>query len=144
MLRAGLFAFAAASIFLGAALYINIVEQPARLKLEPRASLREWTPSNRRGFAMLALLAVLSAILAYADFAHSGDMRWPIGGTLMLLTWPYAYFVITPVNVMLHDVPPGEPASSVRELLHEWGLLEAGQTAIGLAAWLIFLWSLTG
>jgi hypothetical protein len=40
-MRPGLFAFAAASAFLGAALYINMVEQPARLKLDARSIVRE-------------------------------------------------------------------------------------------------------
>jgi hypothetical protein len=142
MLRPGLFAFAAAAAFVGEALYINLVEQPARLELGARASLREWMPSNRRGFLMLAVLAIVSAVLAYADFARSGDVRWMIGGTLILLSWLYAYFVVTPVNVLLYDVPPGAPASTVRELLREWGLLEWGQTAIGLGAWAIFVWAL--
>jgi hypothetical protein len=51
-MRPGLFAFAAASAFLGAALYINLVEQPARLALDARSMVREWAPSNRRGFVM--------------------------------------------------------------------------------------------
>jgi len=59
--RPGLFAFAAASIFVGAALYINLVEQPARLALDPRSMLREWVPSNRRGFVLLSVLAIISA-----------------------------------------------------------------------------------
>jgi hypothetical protein len=41
-MRPGLFAFAVASSFLGAALYINVVEQPARLVLDTRAMIREW------------------------------------------------------------------------------------------------------
>ena len=46
-MRPDLFAFGAASAFFGAALYINIVEQPARLALGPRAMVREWARSNR-------------------------------------------------------------------------------------------------
>src|ERR1700716_4198039 len=49
-MRPGLLAFAATSAFVGAALYINLVEQPARLPLGPRSMVREWAPSNRRGF----------------------------------------------------------------------------------------------
>ena len=47
-MRPGLFAFAVASGFLGAALYITVVEQPARLVLDTRAMIREWHNSNRR------------------------------------------------------------------------------------------------
>jgi Domain of unknown function (DUF1772) len=143
VLRPGLFAFAAASAFLGAALYINVVEQPARLRLDSSSSVREWTPSNRRGFMMLAVLAVVSALLAYMDFARGGDVRWTIGGVLILASWPYAYFVMAPVNIWLYTIPPRASASTIRELMREWGLLEWGQTAIGLLAWCVFDWSLT-
>jgi hypothetical protein len=74
-MRPGLLAFAAASAFVGAALYINLVEQPARFALGPRSMIREWAPSNRRGFVMLASLAVISAISAYVDFVRTGDVR---------------------------------------------------------------------
>jgi hypothetical protein len=143
MLRPGLFAFAAASAFFGAALYINIVEQPARGALDSRSSIREWTPSYRRGFVMLAALAVISAILAYADYARSGDVRWTIGGTLIFARWLYAYFVMAPVNIWLYSLSPRASASMIRELMREWGLLEWGQTAIGLAASCIFAWGLS-
>src|SRR5258708_24067479 len=93
-MRPGLVAFASASAFLGAALYINLVEQPARLALDARSMVREWTPSNRRGFVMLASLAAISATLAYADFAHTGDVRWIIAGPVILPGWPSSYFVM--------------------------------------------------
>ncbi len=144
MVRPGLFAFAAASAFLGAALYINLVEQPARQELDSASSIREWTPSNRRGFIMLAVLAVVSAILAYVDYARTGDMRWMIGGTLIVASWLYAYFVMSPVNILLYEAPPQTPTATIRELMREWGLLEWGQTIIGLAAWCVFAWVLLG
>ena len=58
----GLIAFAAACAFVGIGLYINIAEQPARLGLAPSAMMKEWTPSNRRGFILLTALALLAAI----------------------------------------------------------------------------------
>jgi hypothetical protein len=141
-MRADLFAFAAACAFFGAALQVNIVEQPARLVLDARSMIREWTPSNRRGFVMLAVLAIISAISGYADFLRTGDVRSLIGGTIILASWPYAYFVMTPVNILLYDLRRNAPASSIRELVRDWGLLEWGQTAIGLAAACMFAWSL--
>ncbi len=133
-MRPGLIAFALACAFVGAALYINTVEQPARLGLQPRAMVKEWTPSNRRGFVMTSALALIASLLAYVDFARSGDVRLLIGGTVILASWPYAFFVIVPVNVWLYTLPPERARSDVRHLMREWGLLEWGQTAIGLIA----------
>jgi hypothetical protein len=139
VLGPGLFAFAAASAFVGAALYINLVEQPARFQLDAGSSIQEWKPSNRRGFLMLALLAILSALLAYAEYARSGDVRWTIGGTLLLASWLYAYFVMTRVNIWLYAAPS---RGAAHELLRQWGVLEWGQTVIGLAAWAVFVGAL--
>ena len=141
-MQLGLFAFAAACAFVGAALYINVVEQPARLTLNARAMVREWTPSNRRGFVMLSALAIASSVLAYADYARTSDVRWIIGGTIMLATWAYAYFVILPVNIWLVALEQGGSALTLRELMRDWGLLEWGQTAIGLWASGVFAWAL--
>ena len=141
-MQLGLFEFAAACVFVGAALYINIVEQPARLKLGPRAMMREWTPSNRRGFVLLSTFAILSAMLAYADYARSGDVRWIIGGMIMLACLPYAYFVIVPVNIWLYAFEATAPRAPVRELMRDWGLLEWGNTAIGSLGCGTFAWGL--
>jgi hypothetical protein len=141
-MQSGVFALATAGAFVGAALYINVVEQPARLGLAPRAMVQEWTPSNRRGFALLAALAITSAILAYADFGRTSDVRWIIGGTIILASWPYAYYVIVPVNIWLYALERGAPATAVRELMRDWGLLEWGHTVIGLWAAGMFAWAL--
>lgn len=141
-MRSGLLAFALASAFVGAAFYINIVEQPARLALNAAAMIREWSLSNRRGFVLLSVFAIMSAALAYIDFGRTGDVRWIIGGTVILANWPYAYFVIVPVNVWLCSIPPNAAGSAARDLMRDWGLVEWGQTAIGFAACCLFAWTI--
>ena len=141
-MRPDLFAFATACAFFGAALYVNIVEQPARLGLDARSMIREWTPSNRRGFVMLAALAIISALSAYAEYIRTSDVRWLFGGTIILASWPYAYFVMIPVTDLLYGIRRNAPDSMIRELMRDWGLLEWGQTAIGVGAACMFAWTL--
>jgi hypothetical protein len=139
-MRPGLIAFAAACTFLGAALYITVVEQPARLALSPDAMVKEWQPSHRRGFVMLSVIALLAAVLAYADFATSRDVRLLAGGTVMLASWLYAFFVVVPVDVMIFSLPTGRARAAARALMREWGLLEWGQTVIAAAACVLLGW----
>ena len=117
----GLYAFAVAASFLGAAVYIGVVEQPARLALSGRAMIQEWKLSNRRGTLTLSVFAVISVILAYVQFRTDGDVRWIIGGITILASWPYAYFVMMPVNVWLYAISPGRAVSPVRKLMRDWG-----------------------
>ena len=145
-MRPDLYAFAAAACFLGATIYVGIVEQPARLKLSSSAMIQEWRLSNRRGTLLLSVLAVISAILAYIQFRANGDVRWLIGGATILASWPYAYFVIVPVNVWLANVPSERTLSPVRKLMREWvrdwGLLEWGHVLLGLGCTGTFAWAL--
>ena len=138
----GLYAFAAAASFLGATTYIGLVEQPARLALSGAAMLREWKWSNRRGTLVLSAFAVGSAILAYIQFKTNGDVRWLIGGTIVLASWPYAYLVMMPVNGWLFVIPPGTALSALRKLMRDWALLEWGHVLIGFAAAWVFAWAL--
>ena len=133
-MRPGLYAFATAACFVGAAIYICLVEQPARLKLSGRAMIQEWRQSYHRGTLMMSVLAVVSAILAFIEFKMHGDVRWIIGGTTILASWPYAYFVMMPVNIWLCAISPGRAVSPVRELMRDWGLLEWGQVLFGFGA----------
>ena len=63
----------------GAGLYVNGVEQPARLALDDAAMLKEWGPSDRRGVGLMAALALLATICGLSAWYEGGDVRFAIG-----------------------------------------------------------------
>src|SRR6516225_2052835 len=115
----GLLALVSASIFFGAAVYVNIAEQPARLALDDVGALAQWRPAYKRGFAMQAPLAALSALLGAAAWWTTGDLLWALGAVLMLLNWPYTLIAIMPTNRQLETTASGK----TRDHLVRWGHL---------------------
>jgi len=138
---AGQFALTTAAIFTGAAAYISLCEQPARLQLDARALLTEWKPSYKRGFAMQAPLALLGALLGAVAWWQTGDWRWLAGAIVIVSAWPYTLLVIKPTNDRLLATDPADAGLQVRALIEKWGRLHAGRSAIGALTTILFLWA---
>jgi hypothetical protein len=134
----GLLALVTASIFFGAAVYINIAEHPARLGLSDAAALAEWRPAYRRGFAMQAPIAVVSALLGAAAWWTTGDPLWALGAVIMLANWPYTLVAIMPTNHLLEATASGGDRDT-RERLTRWGHLHAVRSVLSGIATLIYL-----
>jgi len=127
-------ALATAAGFAGAAVYINLSEQPARLALGDVALLQEWKPSYAKGLEMQATLALLSGLLGFAGYYFEHRSAAAIGACLMLANWPYTLLVIAPTNRKLGAIADEDAGPRSRALIRKWGKLHAVRSLLGLAA----------
>jgi hypothetical protein len=131
-----------AAAFAGAALFVNVAEQPARLALDDPALLREWQRSYDRAAPMQGGLALLAALVGFVAAWQLHDWRLAVGALLIIANWPYTLLVIKPTNDRLHAIKPEQANAETRQAIISWGHLHGGRSALGVAATLVFLWTL--
>jgi hypothetical protein len=136
----GLLALLCASLFVGAAFYIHVAEQPARLRLDDRSLLAEWKVAYPRGYAMQAPLAFLGFIFGAWSWLRTNEALFLVGALLMLANWPWTFLVMMRVNKTLMTTPPEQSGALSRAQIVKWGRLHAVRTILGgLAAATFFL-----
>jgi Domain of unknown function (DUF1772) len=134
----GLLALIAAAFFTGVALYVNVVEQPARLLLDDRALLIEWKPSYKRGAAMQAPLALAGCVLGLIAWWQTSEPGFLIGAVAMIAPWPWTLIGIKPTNDALLATEPDRAGPQTRALVVKWGALHGVRTAFGALATVAF------
>ena len=137
----GLVALIAAAICTGAALYVNVAEQPARLSLDDRALLTEWKPSYKRGAAMQAPLALLGCLLGLVAWWQTRQPGFLVGAIAMIAPWPWTLIGIKPTNDALLATELDQSGPQTRALVLQWGALHGVRTVFGALATLAFLWA---
>jgi hypothetical protein len=137
----GLTALVVAALFTGAAVYINVAEQPARLGLDDQALLAQWQPAYKHGLVMQASLAVLGFVLGVIAWFQLGGWQWIAGALLLVANWPYTMFGIMPTNNRLMAMDPSAAGPESRRLIETWGKLHAVRSILGALATLMFLWA---
>jgi len=132
----------AAGVFFGAAVYVNLVEQPARLSCGVALAVTEWRPSYRRGTLMQAPLALVGSVTALLAWWSERNAGWLFGGLLLFLVIPFTLIVIFPTNKKLERRELDVNSEEARRLLQRWGQLHAVRSALSGMAFLVFLWML--
>ena len=122
---AELIATLCAGLFAGAAIYITLVEHPARLECGTALAATEFGPSYRRATIMQASLAAVGFLAALAAWAQGAGPAVLLGGILLGLVIPFTLIVILPTNKRLLDPTLERGSPEAASLLERWGRLHA-------------------
>ena len=136
---AGNLALLATGVFSGAAVYVSVVEHPARMSCGVSIALSQWRPSYRRATMMQASLAVIGTALALLAWKEAGAHAWVYGALCLGAVIPYTLVIMMPVNRRLADdhLDPGREEAKL--LLDRWARLHAFRSFLGLVAFTFML-----
>jgi uncharacterized membrane protein len=136
---AGAVATVACSLFAGAAVYINLVEHPARLSCGTEVAARQFAPSYARASVMQVSLALLATLAGLLQWTRSGGARWLLGAVLVASVIPFTLVAIAPTNKKILDPERDRASAETRRLLEAWGRLHAVRSIVSLGATLVYL-----
>ncbi len=131
-------ALVVAAFYSGAALYVNLVEQPALLALDDRAALAGWKIALKRGAVIQAPLCVIGFFLGLIAWIMTYSLAEALGALAMLAGIPWTVAIILPVNKALQATTPDVAGERSRAQLERWYSLHLVRTALGLLALITF------
>jgi hypothetical protein len=131
-----------AGLFSGAAIYITLVEHPARLECGTALAVTEFGPSYRRATVMQASLAGLGFLAALAAWVQGAGLPVLLGGVLLGLVIPFTLLVMLPINKRLLDPGLDPDSAEAAALLDRWGRLHAVRSVMSGVAFGVLAWNL--
>ena len=128
-------------LFAGAAIYVNLVEHPARIECGTGLAVAEFGPSYRRAAVMQASLAATGFVCSIVAWLSGAGIGWLAGGILLGSAIPFTFVIIMPFNKQLLDPTLDKASTKTQELLARWGKLHAVRSTLSGIALVIFLLS---
>jgi len=128
----------------GAAVYVNLVEHPARMKCSTEVAATVWAPSHKRAAIMQASLVGVGSLAGLVAWLLGAGQGWLVGALLILAAIPVTLLVIVPINKRLLESGRDLASSETRQLLVKWGQLHAIRSLLCVVASVIFTWKLVG
>jgi Domain of unknown function (DUF1772) len=136
-----LLALLSSGMFAGAALYLTIVEHPARMTLGASAAQQEFRPSYKRAAPQQAALAIVCFLCGASLAVLTRSWFWLLGGILVGAVVPFTLVFIMPTNRLLLDESRQLDAEALESLLAKWARLHAVRTVLSVLGFLVLLWA---
>jgi uncharacterized membrane protein len=139
-----LIALLCTGLFAGAAVYVTLVEHPARLECGPVMALAEFRPSYRRAAAMQASLAAVGLLTAVGAWALGRSLPVLVAGLLLGAMIPFTLLVVLPTNKRLLDPALDPHSTEAASLLTHWGRLHAVRSVASAIAFVLLALDASG
>ena len=132
----------ACALFTGAAVYVSLVEHPARMECGVEIASAEFPPSYHRGTIMQTTLAALGLLSSIAAWLAGATFWWLIAGALLGSVIPFTLIVILPTNKRLLSPALDRRSAEAERLLARWGRLHSVRSVLSGSSLLLFLYLL--
>ncbi|MGH9161229.1 MAG: DUF1772 domain-containing protein [Vicinamibacteraceae bacterium] len=126
-------------VFAGAAIYITLVEHPARLAAGTAAAIAEFRPSYRRAAPLQASLAAIGSLAAIVAWWQGYGSALLVAGLLQGSVIPFTLLVIYPTNGRLLDPALDGSSPEAAVLLRRWGQLHLVRSVVSGAAFILLV-----
>jgi hypothetical protein len=128
----------ATGLFAGAAVYITLVEHPARVSCGTEVAIQEFVPSYRRASVMQASLAIVGAACGIITGLQQRDSTVIVAALLIAAVVPFTLVVIAPTNRQLLDPSLDRRGPAAAALLQRWGALHGVRSVLSGMAFALF------
>jgi hypothetical protein len=130
----------ACGLFTGAAVYVSLVEHPARMECGIEIATAEFPPSYHRGTILQVTSAAVCLLSSIAAWLTGATFWWVVAGVLQVSVIPFTLIVILPTNKQLLSPTLDRRSAQTERLLARWGRLHAVRSVLSALALLLFLY----